>query len=211
VACVFSWFTTTRRYTVTQSSTSHRWRTVDIVVAAVIAVAFGVVFWGWDQLWNVVEGLSTTFPPVKALVYGVWFIPAVLGPLIIRKPGAGVFTETVAAIISALLGAKWGTLTIIYGLLQGLGGEAPFAASTYRSFGLPNALIGGALAGAAAGLLDTAVYYADWSLGWKLAQIALAAVSGLVIAGLGGWALTRALAQTGVLDPFPSGRERVAV
>lgn len=195
----------------TQSTTSSRWRTVDIVVAAVIAAAFGVVFWGWNQLWTGLESAFTTFPPIKALVYGVWLIPAVLGPLVIRKAGAGVFTETVAAIISVLLGAQWGTITIVYGLLQGLGGEAAFAASRYRSFGLPNALVGGALAGAAAGLVDIAIYYSAWSLGWQLTQVALAAVSGLVIAGLGSWALTRALAQTGALDQFPSGRERVAV
>ena len=28
-----------------------RWRTRDIVVAAVIGVAFGVVFWAWDLVW----------------------------------------------------------------------------------------------------------------------------------------------------------------
>ncbi|TMG62871.1 MAG: hypothetical protein E6H87_03580, partial [Chloroflexi bacterium] len=27
------------------------WRTVDIVVAAAIAIAFGVVFWAWNQVW----------------------------------------------------------------------------------------------------------------------------------------------------------------
>ena len=34
------------------SNQSNRWRTVDIVVAAIIAVAFGVVFWAWNLLWN---------------------------------------------------------------------------------------------------------------------------------------------------------------
>ena len=29
------------------TTTDGRWRTIDIVVAAVIAVAFGVVFWFW--------------------------------------------------------------------------------------------------------------------------------------------------------------------
>ena len=194
-----------------QPGQNNRWRTVDIVVAAVIAAAFGVIFWAWNQLWIAFDSAFTTFPPVKALVFGVWLMPAVLGPLIIRKPGAGVFTETVAAIISVLLGAQWGTVTILYGLMQGVGGEAAFAASGYRSYRLPAALVGGALAGAAAGLIDIAVYYADWSLGWQLTQVGFAAASGLVIAGLGSWWLTRALAQTGVLDQFPSGRERVAV
>jgi energy-coupling factor transport system substrate-specific component len=188
-----------------------RWRTVDIVVASVIAVAFGVVFWGWDQLWRTFDASFTAFPPAKALVYGVWMMPAVLGPLVIRKPGAGILTETVAAVISVFLGSQWGTVTIVYGLMQGLGGEAAFAATAYRSFRLVPAAIGGALAGAASALVDIAVYYSDWSARWQLAQIGLAALSGLVVAGVGGWALTRALAGTGALDQFPSGRERVAV
>ena len=30
---------------------ARRWRTVDIVVTAVLGVAFGVVFWAWNLLW----------------------------------------------------------------------------------------------------------------------------------------------------------------
>ena len=70
---------------------------------------------------------------------------------------------------------------------------------------------GALLAGAGGALLDLVLYYGDWSTGWKVAHVALSALSGLVIAGLGGWALTQALGQTGVLDRFPSGRDRVAV
>ena len=191
--------------------TPTRWRTLDIVVASVIAVAFGVVFWGWNQLYTGVEGIFTAFPPAKGVIAGVWFLPAVLAPLVIRKPGAGVFTETVAASVSALLGAQWGFATVLYGLLQGAGGEAAFAGTAYRSFRLPAALVGGTLAGLAAGLLDVVMYYADWSSGWQMAHVAITAASGLVFAGLGGWALTRALAQTGALDRFPSGRDRSLV
>ncbi len=192
-------------------SSTNRWRTVDIVVAAVIAVAFGVIFYGWDQLWTGLDNAFTTFPAWRAMVYGVWFLPAVLGPAIIRKPGAGVFTEVVAAAISALLGAQWGLTTILYGLLQGVAGEAPYAATGYRTNRLPVPLIGGLLAGAAAGYLDIALYYPTWKLSWKIGEIGVEAASGLVIAGLGGWLLTRALARTGVLDRFPSGRERALV
>jgi energy-coupling factor transport system substrate-specific component len=190
---------------------NNRWRTVDIVVAAVIAVAFGVVFYAWDQLWNGIDTAFPAFPPARALINGIWFLPAVLGPLVIRKPGAGVFTETLAAAISALLGAQWGLTTVLYGLLQGVGGEMPFAATGYRTSKLPTAAIGGLLAGAAGGLLDIVLYYPTWSTGWKLAQVGISAGSGLVLTGVVGWALTRGLAQTGVLDRFPSGRERAAV
>lgn len=193
------------------SLAADRWRTVDIVVAAVIAVAFGVIFYGWDQLWNGLDNTFVTFPPLRAVVYGVWFLPAVLGPAVIRKPGAGVFTEVVAATISALLGAQWGLTTILYGLVQGVAGEAPYAATGYRTNRLPVALLGGMLSGAVAGYLDLALYYPTWKLSWKIGQVGVAAASGLLIAGLGGWLLTRALARTGVLDRFPSGRERALV
>jgi energy-coupling factor transport system permease protein len=192
------------------ASTTTRWRTVDIVVAAVIAGAFGVIFASWNSLWQSFNGFAA-FPPAKAILVGVWLVPAVLGPMIIGKPGAGVFTETVAAIISTLLGSPWGTITILYGVLQGVGGEAGFAATAYRSFRLPGAVIGGTLAGAAAGLIDIAVYYSDWSLRWQLAQVGISAASGLVVAGLGSWLLTRGLARTGVLDAFPAGRGRAAI
>src|SRR5689334_14644985 len=99
---------------------TNRWRTVDIVVAAILAIAFGVVFYAWDRLWAGTDNLFAGFGPARASIAGVWFLPAILGPLVIRKPGAGLFTETVAAAVSALLGAQWGLVTILYGLLQGV-------------------------------------------------------------------------------------------
>jgi energy-coupling factor transport system substrate-specific component len=189
--------------------TPNRWRTVDIVVASVLAVAFGVIFWAWDALWN---GPANAIPlPGRAVIYGVWLVPAVLGALVIRKPGAGVYTELVAALVSALLGTPWGLIVILYGLFQGVAGEFAFAATGYRAWRLPVAVAGGALAGAAAALLDIVNFYPTYATDWKWAYAGLVVASSAVIAGAGGWALTRALAQTGVLDRFPSGRERVAV
>jgi energy-coupling factor transport system substrate-specific component len=187
----------------------HRWRTVDIVVAAVLGVAFGVVFWGWNSLY---EGVASAIPlPGRAFMYGVWLLPAVLGPLIIRKPGAGVFCELVAACVETFFGNSWGAVTLLYGVLQGLGGELGFALFGYRLWRLPNAVLGGALAGLAAGVLDVTLYYAAYAAGWQIAYVVVVMASAAVIAGVGGWVLTRALAQTGALDPFPSGRERTAV
>jgi energy-coupling factor transport system substrate-specific component len=186
-----------------------RWRTVDVVVASVIAVAFGVIFWAWNQLW---EGPASAIPlPTRALIYGVWLLPAVLGGLIIRKPGAALYTEFVAAVFSVLLGTPWGLLIILYGLFQGAAGELGFALTGYRSWRLPVAMLSAAFAGGAAALLDLISYYGAWTTGEKVVYAALVVLSTVVIAGAGGWALQRALAQTGVLDRFASGRERAAV
>ena len=85
----------------------QRWRTRDIVVASVIGVAFGVVFWAWNLTYAAAEPVFAAAPPLRDLMYGVWLIPAVLAPLIIRKPGAALFAEMVAAGVSALLGCQW--------------------------------------------------------------------------------------------------------
>ena len=53
----------------------------------------------------------------------------------------------------------------------------------------------------------TQVRFTDWTWTWQLAYLPLMVVSGVVIAGLGGWLLTRALARAGALNPFPPGQE----
>ena len=47
----------------------------------------------------------------------------------------------------------------------------------------------------------------DWSFTWKLVYGAMMIVSGVVVAGAGGWAVTRALAVAGGLGAFPAGQE----
>jgi energy-coupling factor transport system substrate-specific component len=187
------------------------WRTVDIVVASSIAAAFGVIFWAWGQLWNTAQPAFTGFPPAQGFMYGVWLLPGVLGALIIRKPGAALYTELVASIISAFLGTAWGLQVVLYGLVEGAAPELVFAFLLYRSWKLPAALAAGAVAGVAAALLDLAFYYTDWSGGWKLSYTLLLAASSLVVAGVGSWLLVRTLAKTGVLAPFASGRDQVVV
>ena len=187
------------------------WRTVDVVVAAVVAVAFGVVFWAWGLLWNAVGGAFTAFPPAQAFMYGVWLVPGVLGMLIVRRPGAAVFASLLAATVSALLGTTWGVSVIWYGLLQGLAPELVFLATRYRRFTLPVTMVAAAAAGATAASLDWFYWYRDWAAGWIGAYYAVLTASSVVIAGIGGWYLVRRLAATGALDAFPSGTERSAL
>ena len=191
---------------------NYRWRTIDIVIASIIAVAFGVIFWAWNIVWGATEGAFAFFPPAQTLLYGVWLIPAVLAGLIIRKPGAALFTETVASTISALLGAKWGATVIPQGLVQGLGAELAFAMLFYRSWKLPAAVLAGFLTGVSAALFDFFAWNGGTDLwDYRIPYALLTIVSSTIIAGLGSWALVRALAPTGVLDRFAAGRERSLV
>jgi energy-coupling factor transport system substrate-specific component len=197
--------------TTATSAATARWRTVDVVVASALAVAFGVVFWAWGNLWNAVQPAFTAFPPGQGFMYGVWLMPGVLGALVLRKRGAAVYVELLASIVSALLGTSWGLSVIAYGLVQGVAVEIVFAFALYKSWRLGTALIAGALSGAAAAMLDILFYYAPWSGAWQLAYTALLAVSSAVVAGLGSWLLVRALARTGVLAPFRSGADQARV
>ncbi|GGQ80000.1 ECF transporter S component [Couchioplanes azureus] len=194
------------------NTNAYRWRTIDIVIASVIAVAFGVIFWAWGHLWTVTEGAFAFFPPAQAVLYGIWLMPAVLAALIIRKPGAALYAETVAAVISALLGEKWGAMVIPQGLVQGLGAELAFAMLFYRSWKLPAALLSGALAGLGAALFDFFAWNSAYDLwDFRIPYALFTVASSTLIAGAGSWALTRALAPTGVLDRFAAGRDRALV
>jgi energy-coupling factor transport system substrate-specific component len=106
------------------------WRTVDIVIASIIAVAFGVIFWAWNLLWN---GPADAIPlPGRAVIYGMWLVPAVLGALIVRKPGAAFYTLTVASLVSVALGTSWGWTIAIQGPLEALGAQVVYALFAYR-------------------------------------------------------------------------------
>lgn len=190
---------------------TERWRTVDIVLGAALAVAFGAVFQAWNLLWAGLLPAFAALPPLQGFMYGVWLLPAVLVPLIIRRPGAALLGETVAAVASALFGAPWGLLTVVYGLMQGGAAELVFAMGLYRRWGLPIALLAGAAAGAAAVLLDLVVYYPSWAADYQVLYAALVIPSAAIVAGLGGWLLVNALVRTGVLSAFAAAREQPEV
>lgn len=184
-----------------------RWRVVDIVVASVLGVAAGVIFWAWGLAYAPLSGALTVFAPLAGLLAGGWLFAGVLGGLVVRKPGAALFTEVVAGVVSMVIGTQWGFSVLIWAVLQGLGAELVFAALGYRRWGLPAALLAGAGAGVVVGLLDTTFSSAvTWALTWKLVYVGSAVVSGVLIAGLLSWLAVRALARTGVLSQFAAGR-----
>jgi energy-coupling factor transport system permease protein len=185
----------------------HRWRTVDIVVASVIAVVFGVVFAIWNNVvYSAISG-PLTGSPAQPLIAGVWLIPAVVGALVIRKPGAALYTEVLAAVVSMFFGSAWGLSVFLSGVWQGLGAELVFALLFYRRWGLIPAVLAGGGAGLAMGVYETSLSsMAMYAWDWKIVYILSAVATGLVIAGALGWLLVRALARTGALSPFAAGR-----
>ncbi|KQQ10895.1 ECF transporter S component [Rathayibacter sp. Leaf296] len=184
-----------------------RWRVVDIVVASVVAVASGIVFWAWGLATNVL-GLAFEFlPGLGGILGGGWLFAGVLGGLIIRKPGAALYTELLAAVVSALIGTQWGYLVLLSGLVQGLGAELILALFLYRSGRPIVALLAGAGAGLALAINDLLLWYVGVDGLFATVYIVSSIVSGILLAGLLPWLAVRGLAASGALDRFASGRE----
>jgi len=69
--------------TIAGTTNDRQWRTVDIVLGAVLGVAFGAVFQAWNLLWTAIQPAFIGIPPLQGFMYGVWLVPAVLVPLVI--------------------------------------------------------------------------------------------------------------------------------
>jgi energy-coupling factor transport system substrate-specific component len=186
------------------SSQPDIWRTRDILVTAIIGVVFGIVFWAWNLVWSAIAPASAIAPLYAFLIYGVWLVPAVLAPLIVRKPGAAVFAEMVAAGVSALMGSPWGPDVLLSGFVQGAAAELVFAMTLYRRWSLPVLTVAAIASAAAAWIHDWVLWYPDADMTLQVFRGATMAVSAVVIVAAGSLALERSLRRTGVLDGFGS-------
>ncbi len=185
------------------------WTTRELVVAAVLAVAVGVVFWGWGLLWSSVFQVIP-FPFSYAFI-GVWMIGGLLVPYVIRRPGAALMGELVAAFVSMALGNQWGILTMASGLVQGAGAELVFAGFRWKRFDRSTLYGAAAVAGAFSILLDTFLYsyYRTYTWGSILVAAVLAVISSVVLGGVVSQLLGDALARTGVLSGLAISKGKV--
>lgn len=203
------------------------WRTVDILTLAFLGAALGVAFWGWGVFYNgPITALKIGYAPLMGLFVGPWFLAGIVGGLVVRRPGAALFCEVVAALVSMVPGTEWGAAVLVSGILQGLGAELAFALLGYRLFGIGAAALAGVLSVPLEWLFETMSFPASWAEvpvlsvlagggGWyaewvwrdKLVYLGAMGISGVVLAGVVGWLLVRALARAGALSAFPAGQE----
>lgn len=184
------------------------WRTVDILTITFLGAAFGVAYWAWGQAYEVPStALTTLYAPLAGITAAPWLMAGVVGGLVIRRPGAALLCEVVAALVSMLPGTKWGASTLIAGVLQGLGAELAFAVLGYAAFRLGAAMLAGALSAPFEVVYEWFTYYPDWAWSHKIAYLVIMSAAGAVIAGGLAWLLTRALAAAGALGAFPPGQE----
>ena len=184
------------------------WQTRDVIVGAALAVPLGLV-WSivWGHVWLFARGI---LPELGLLVAGFYIAAGVLVGYVVRRPGAALLGEMIAALIEVPL-TPFGPVALWLGLLQGLGVELVFVATRYRSYSLAVLM----LAGAAGALFVFVGYeyvvfgYGSLAPGVQVVRFAARLVGGALFAGLASKLIGDALARTGVLNNFPIGRARV--
>lgn len=183
-----------------------KWRFKEIVVMSALSVVFAVVYLAFLPVGKILVGF---FGPIGYdLIFGIWFIVSILAAYIIRKPGAALLSETIAALIEVLLGSAAGPMLILSGMIQGLGAEAVFAATRWKNYStwvLMAAGAGSAVFSFAYGYFVSG--YAALSSSYVIGMFVTRMISGALIAGLLGKSLSDSLAQTGVLSSFALGKE----
>ncbi len=175
-----------------------QWKTRDLIITAVLAVALGILLIVWTAVY---EGPGTALLTGTGanLLYGVYFLPGILIPYIVRKPGAAVLGSVLAAVVE-LLGTQWGLPAIIYGLLQGLGAEAVFAARGWKNYSLVTLMAASIVSMIFGFAFEYWQYsYGELAVGVQALYVLLRIPSALILAGWLGKALADALARTGVL------------
>lgn len=170
----------------------------DILVTIIIAMIFGVIYKLWGPLYGVVATLGLH---LEQLIYGMWFIAAIVAYLIIRKPGVAILAEVAAAQSEFLFGGEWGIATLLFGLGQGVAAELIFAAFRYKRYDKWVAsLAGTAAAFASIGIDFYYGYIGDLAL-WNMLILVGARIAGaILISGIFAHLLVQALEKTGVTN-----------
>ena len=113
------------------------WKLKDILMIAITGVIFGVIFLGATYSGGALSAVLT--PAGMAQLgyepfYGIYFMAGAFGGYVLRKPGAAVISEMLAAIIECLLGNYFGPIIILSGFVQGLGIELVLAIFRYKKY-----------------------------------------------------------------------------
>lgn len=183
-----------------------KWNLREIVVMSVLGIVFAIVYLLFTQLGNVFFGLVG--PIGYEPIFGIWFIVSIIVANIIRKPGAAVVSEMIAAFVEILIGNAVGPRLLISGFIQGLGAEAVFAATGWKRYSTWVLMLAG---------VGSSVFSFVWgyfisgfstlSTSYVLIMLVIRMISGALLAGLLGKYISEGLAKTGVLNGMPLGKE----
>lgn len=191
-----------------------RWTAADIAVGAALGVACGLVFWGFNFAYAWLSPLvGGILPGLASVLHPLWYFSGTLAVIILRKPGAAIYVNLVGSAAEMLLGNQFSVgFVFASAALQGLFAEIPFMVTRYRVYNLPISVVSGALVALEYGVYLMLFRYQGVAFlsARGIVHMVSELVGGVLIAGVMSWYLYRAIAATGALDRFASGRARFA-
>lgn len=210
--------TTTEPSPIGQSSKPEnrrwRWTAADIAVGAALGVACGLVFWGFNFAYAWLSPLiGGILPGLASVLHPLWYFSGTLAVIILRKPGAAIYVNLVGSAAEMLLGNQFSVgFVFASAAVQGLFAEIPFMVTRYRVYNLPISVVSGALVALEYGVYLMLFRYQGVAFlsARGIVHMVSELVGGVLIAGVMSWYLYRAIAATGALDRFASGRARFA-
>lgn len=113
---------------------SRHWTLRDVIFLAIIAIFFGIIYQVWSYAYYALAATPLK-PFANDLTLGVWIMAGPLAGVLLKKPGAGLLGELLAATVEMLLFSSWGAADLITGVTQGAGAELGFATTGYRNWG----------------------------------------------------------------------------
>lgn len=184
----------------------------EMVLLAVLGAVFGFLYWAFVQAWYWLQvAMGPLGDVAQNVLAGAWIVVAPLAVYIIRKPGAGVIAELMAAAIEVVfLGSPIGAPLLLVALVQGASAELAFTLTRYRRYGWWVFVA----SGVSAGVLTFAynmVRQGWWGQDLLVLRLVLTVVSCIVLSGIAAKLLGDALARTGVLDNHAIVRDAARV
>ncbi len=173
----------------------------EIVLTTVVAVALGVAFWGWTFVYEIAKPFLK-LSGLSYLVAGFWIFASVFLSQIVRKPGIALIASIIAAFVESLL-THWGIMSVLWGIVQGLGAEIIFMIFLYRKWDLWVIVLASILSATFSYGLDFYLYeYKNLSLGFNFLQLFSFLISSAFFAGIMSHILSKRLLRLGLLDQF---------
>lgn len=189
-----------------------RWTAADIAVGAALGVACGLVFWGFNFAYAWLSPLiGGILPGLASVLHPLWYFSGTLAVIILRKPGAAIYVNLVGSAAEMLLGNQFSVgFVFASAAMQGLFAEIPFMVTRYRVYNLPISVVSGALVALEYGVYLMLFRYQGVAFlsARGIVHMVSELVGGVLIAGVMSWYLYKAIAATGALDRFASGRAR---
>lgn len=185
--------------------TNSKWTTRDLLITVVIGLAFGVLLVPVTYAYSLLLSAGIL---ARAVLGGVYYLPAAFAAYVVRKPGAILLVSLTSALVVLPFG--YGFVVLLIGALTGLVGElVTWLFTRYTNFGLGRFVLAGAVGGFIEFLLILgSLRSSQFDLGLVSLALVICAVTFGVCAGLAKY-LADAVARTGVLANTALGRPNV--